>query len=111
MTKRVYVVPRWPNISMLCGSLLVVFIGSSGGAQQTSPENPKSKLVEFTTQQDHQNMLQQLGITKLRPGPSGDPNSPNAANTDESKANVFTHLPELMRTKAGLPVTTKLSRP
>lgn len=106
MTKRVYVVPRWPNISMLCGSLLVVFIGSSGGAQQTSPENPKSKLVEFTTQQDHQNMLQQLGITKLRPGPSGDPNSPNAANTDESKANVFTHLPELMRTKAGLPVTT-----
>lgn len=33
--------------------------------------------------------MQQLGITKLRPGPSGNPDSPNAANTDESKANPY----------------------
>ncbi len=29
--------------------------------------------LNWTTQQDHKNMMQQLGITRLRPGPSGRP--------------------------------------
>lgn len=33
---------------------------------------------------DHQQMMGQLGITSLRPGPSGNPNAPDAANTDEA---------------------------
>ncbi len=51
-------------------------------------------------------MQKQLGITKLRPGPSGNPNAPNAANTDESKANPYPDLPELMTLKSGEKVTT-----
>jgi len=34
---------------------------------------------------DHREMMQMLGITELRPGPSGDPKAPDAANSDESK--------------------------
>ena len=66
----------------------------------------KVKPVVFTTQDDHRHMMQQLGITKLRPGPSGNPSSPNAANTDESKANPYPQLPELMKMKDGSAVTT-----
>ena len=42
------------------------------------------KLTTFTTQQDQDNMKQQLGITKLRPGKSGNESDPNHANYDES---------------------------
>jgi len=65
-----------------------------------------SKIVTFTTTQDHQNMMEQLGITKLRPGPSGNPDSPNAANTDEAKANPHPQLPELLKLKDGTLVTS-----
>jgi endo-1,4-beta-xylanase len=50
----------------------------------------------FTTQQDHENMLDQLGITKLRPGRSSNPESPNAANYDEAKANPYPELPGIL---------------
>ena len=43
--------------------------------------------LNWTTQQDHRNMMEQLGIAKLRPGPSGNPSAPNAANFDPKKAN------------------------
>lgn len=49
---------------------------------------------DWTTADDHRNMLEQLGITKLRPGPSADPDAPNAANYDEALANPFPHLPD-----------------
>jgi hypothetical protein len=64
------------------------------------------QIVTFTTQQDHENMMKQLGITQLRPGPSGNPDAPNAANTDESKANPYPQLPGLMTLKDGTKVTT-----
>jgi hypothetical protein len=54
--------------------------------------------VVFTTQQDHQNMLDQLGITRLRPGRSSNAGSPNAANYDETKANPQPKLPEILKT-------------
>ena len=76
----------------------------------------KTNIVTFTTQQDHRDMQKQLGITKLRHGPSGNPKDANAANTDESKANPYPNLPELMKLKNGEAVTTadqwwKLRRP
>ena len=60
------------------------------------------------TRQDHADMLAQLGITKLRPGPSGStaPNTPNPANYDEASANPFPDYPELLVTKEGRKVTT-----
>jgi hypothetical protein len=43
---------------------------------------------------DHQMMMKELGITQLRPGPSGDPKAQNAANTDESKVPPYPELPD-----------------
>jgi hypothetical protein len=57
-------------------------------------------------QDDHDNMMRQLGITALRPGPSGDANAPNHANYDESKANPCPQLPDLLTLKNGKKVTT-----
>ena len=51
-------------------------------------------------------MMEQLGITKLRPGPSGQPNATNAANYDPAKANPFPNLPEPLVLKDGRKVTT-----
>jgi hypothetical protein len=62
--------------------------------------------VSWTAEQDHQNMLDQLGIKALRPGPSGNESAPNAANYDESKANPFPNLPDVLTLKNGKKVTT-----
>src|ERR1700722_6151861 len=63
-------------------------------------------LMNWTAEQDHQNMLDQLGIKALRPGPSGNESAPNAANYDESKSNPFPNLPEALKLKNGQKVTT-----
>ncbi|MDP3643196.1 MAG: acetylxylan esterase [Bacteroidota bacterium] len=56
---------------------------------------------------DYQNMLNQLGITSVRPGANGnDPKAPNAANYDESKANPFPDLPDPLVLKNGKKVTS-----
>ncbi|MFP5237460.1 MAG: acetylxylan esterase [Acidobacteriota bacterium] len=69
---------------------------------QTSAPPP----VHFTAEQDHQNMMDQLGIKALRPGPSGDPSAPNHANYDESKANPYPNVPDPLTMKDGQKVTT-----
>jgi len=61
--------------------------------------------VTWTVQEDHQNMMDQLGIKKLRPGPSGRPDAPNSANYDPSKANPFPDLPDPLILKNGEKVT------
>ena len=56
------------------------------------------------TAADHANMKQQLGINiPNRPGPSGNPADPNAANSDESKVNEYT-LPDPLILENGKPV-------
>ena len=69
------------------------------GAQAPDP-------LTWTVQQDHQNMKDQLGITRLRPGPSGNATATNAANYDPAKANPFPDLPEPLVTKDGKKVTS-----
>lgn len=55
---------------------------------------------------DHSQMKTQLGITAAnRPGPSGNPDAPNAANRDESKVRNYT-LPDPLVMKNGKKVTT-----
>ena len=61
--------------------------------------------VNRITQQDYKTMLDQLHITSTRPGPSGNPSAPNAANTDESKASPYTNLPDPLIFKNGKRVT------
>lgn len=62
--------------------------------------------VTFTAQQDQQNMMRQLGIRALRPGPSGNEKSPNHANYDETKAGPYPDLPDALRLNNGRKVTT-----
>jgi hypothetical protein len=64
--------------------------------------------LTWTTQQDHQNMKDQLGIKVLRPGPSGNaaPGAPNAANYDPEKANPYPDLPDPLTLRNGRKVTT-----
>ena len=76
-----------------------------GQARATSPAG-LPKPVTFTAEQDHQNMMDQLGIKALRPGPSGNEKAPNHANYDESKANPFPDLPDPLTLKNGGRVTT-----
>ena len=60
----------------------------------------------WTAAQDHKNMMQQLGITSLRPGPSGRAGATNEANYDPAKANPFPVLPDPLILKNGRKVTT-----
>lgn len=74
-------------------------------AHPAPPANPPPPM-NWTAEQDHQNMMDQLGIKALRPGPSGDEKAPNHANYDESKANPFPNLPDVLTLKNGRKVTT-----
>src|SRR5207244_343752 len=83
---------------------------------QDAAAGPATQPVTFTTQEDHRHMLEQLGITKLRPGPSGNESAPNHANYDESLANPYPKLPDALTLKNGERVTAaemwwKLRRP
>src|SRR5713101_7795756 len=60
----------------------------------------------WTAAEDHQNMMEQLGIKSLRPGPSGNESAPNHANYDQSLANPFPQLPEVLTLKNGKKVTS-----
>ncbi|HZP04425.1 MAG TPA: acetylxylan esterase [Terracidiphilus sp.] len=79
----------------------VLGIFSAAFAQTSSPAP-----VAFTSDQDHQNMMDQLGIKALRPGPSGNEKAPNHANYDESKANPFPNIPDPLTLNDGRKVTT-----
>ena len=61
---------------------------------------------DWTAAEDHQNMMDQLGIKALRPGPSGNENAANHANYDEATANPFPDLPDVLTLKNGKKVTT-----
>jgi hypothetical protein len=62
--------------------------------------------TNWSAEQDHQNMLDQLGIRSLRPGPSGNESAPNHANYDESLANPFPNLPDPLTLKDGRKVSS-----
>ncbi len=72
--------------------------------------------VQLTANQDHARLMKMLHIDSLRPGPSGNPKAPNAANSDEAKANPYPNLPNPLILNNGEKVTTpemwwKMRRP
>jgi hypothetical protein len=87
---------------LLCFVSLSILLTSLVSAQM-APEDWKR--INEESSLDHQLMMQLLGISELRPGPSGDPSAPNAANTDESKATTYTCLPDPLVFKNGVQVT------
>jgi hypothetical protein len=80
-------------------AIAIITIVNSAFAQK-SPLGV-SPVVQSTADQDHKKMMQLLNITSVRPGPSGNPQAPNAANSDESKATTYTSLPDPLISKAG----------
>ena len=75
-------------------------------AQNAGATNSTCKPVTYTVDEDQKNMMQQLGIRAMRPGPSGDEHAPNHANYDEAKANPFPNIPDALTMNNGEKVTT-----
>ena len=92
------------------GFLAVSLLCATGTAGAQFGAEPQKQLpppaVNWTADQDHKNMMEQLGIKALRPGPSGNESDPNHANYDPEKANPYPNLPEVLTLKNGQKVTT-----
>jgi len=85
--------------------LLALAAGAlAGGASQDEQKSGGAAPppVQLTAQQDHQRLLDLLHISVLRQGANGtNPQAPNYANYDESKANPFPDLPDPLLLKNG----------
>src|SRR5689334_2363363 len=90
--------------SFLCRLLVSILSPACLLLAQNAGNSPAP--VTFTAEQDHQNMMDQLGIKRLRPGFSGDESAPNHANYDPATANPFPNLPDPLTLKNGKKVTT-----
>src|SRR5918993_5221634 len=82
------------------------FALQAAARQQPPPAGPPPNPNAAATAADHQDMMAQLGIKKLRPGPSGNENAPNHANYDEALANPYPNLPEVLTLRNGRKVTS-----
>ena len=71
-----------------------------------APAQSSTAAETWTAAEDHQNMMEQLGIKSLRPGPSGNEKAPNHANYEESKANPYPNLPDPLTLNDGQKVTS-----
>src|SRR5271157_4184326 len=80
--------------------------GQAATAAAPSSATGLPESMSWTAAQDHQNMMDQLGIKALRPGPSGNESAPDHANYDESKANPYPNLPDVLTLNNGRKVTT-----
>jgi lysophospholipase L1-like esterase len=88
-------------------SVAAIFL-LAGATLYTAPGRAQSVCAprNWTAAEDHRNMMEQLGIKSLRPGPSGNEAAPNHANYDESTANPFPDYPEILKLKDGHLVST-----
>jgi len=89
-------------------TLFISLIASLHGYSQfklSVADSIRRDSINRVSEQDYKTMLAQLNITSTRPGPSGNPSSPNSANTDESKASPFIALPDPLILKNGKKVT------
>jgi hypothetical protein len=68
---------------------------------------PEQQAIQAASEADHQQMLDQLHITSLRPGKNGsDHTRPDFANYDESKANPVPQIPDPLILNDGKRVTS-----
>ena len=91
-------------LPLLLGACFLACVSATAG-QQPDPAGTLPSPAHFTSEQDHQRLLDLLHIKELRRGPDGDPKSPNAANVDESKVPPYT-LPDPLRFNNGQTVKT-----
>jgi hypothetical protein len=84
---------------------LILVLALLGIAMHAAAQAPTSGAP--TAEQDHQQMMDQLGIKTLRPGRVNDVNSPvNPVNYDEAKANPYPLLPDPLTFADGSEVTS-----
>ena len=94
----------WRRSAFVVLALTVTLTPAVLRGRQTQTTAPDT--TAWTTADDHRNMMEQLGIKALRPGPSGKEGAPNQANYDEALANPFPKLPEVLTLKNGGKVTS-----
>ena len=103
-----------PRLHPACRSLGFVLLvlagaaGTGGGNPRSAPDEQKvAPPVELTAEQDHQRLMDLLGIQSIRPGADPrNPQAPNAVNYDEAKANPYPNLPDPLVLKSGKKVTS-----
>jgi hypothetical protein len=93
---------------MKCLSVFTILMVAvfAAKAQPAVDNTGFTPVLNNTSQQNQQYIQQQLGITKLRPGPSGDEKAPNHANYDTALADPCPQLPDILTLKSGKKVTT-----
>jgi hypothetical protein len=102
---------RSPSIRWSLGLILVASLAgidrlSAWQAAQPAAEGLPAP-IQLTAQDDRQRLMDLLHITSLRRGADGrNPDAPNAANYDESKANPYPNLPDPLLLNNGRKVTT-----
>src|SRR2546429_1068461 len=103
-------IKRSMNLSSHCfaaGLIAAMETGSLSGQRAVAASSGAlPEPLNWTTQQDHQNMKEQLGIKALRPGPSGRTGATNEANYDPATANPYPDLPDPLTLKNGQKVAT-----
>ena len=107
-----------PTPSRLLIASLALLLAAPVFSQDTSTKPAPTPPPRFTptpemlaqqaaSEKDHQQMMDQLHITSLRSGRNGsDPKDPNFANYDESKANPYPNLPDVLTQNDGKKVAT-----
>jgi len=94
-------------MNVLCASLVSLMSMSVFAQQSQRISNDRWAEIRRLTAEDHQRMMDLLGIKSLRPGRNGmNPQAENYANYDESKANPYPNLPNPLVLKNGQKVTT-----
>ncbi len=97
---------RWSAAAVIAAASAAVLAGEAAPVAPPSARDQASP-IEWTAKDDHQHMLDRLGITTLRRGADGmNPRSPYYQNTDESKADPWPDLPDPLTLKNGRKVTT-----
>jgi len=97
-------ISRVPRLAVI--SLALMLVNSAVIRGQNKASSSSCDPDTFTTDEDQKNMMHQLGIRSMRPGPSGDEHAPNHANYDESKANPVPNIPDALTMNNGQKVST-----
>ena len=88
------------KIACLFYTILIITPYSYSQFKMTPEQQRRWDSLQQATQADYKKMLLLLHIDSTRPGPSGNPKAPNAANADESKVPAY-NLPDALTLNNG----------
>lgn len=103
MARRKQVVVLLLGATLILASAAIPVVMAQSATRAASYPSP----VTFTAAEDHQNMMDQLGIRALRPSPNGSENAPGHANYDEASANPYPNIPNALVLNDGEKVTSQ----